>query len=168
MNSRFKTIADKAANLLKRTEERLAPDWVLLPDLPRSLQLDGYTCGAQCAFMVLSYYGKATSIQNVTKELGTTVEGTTTTQLRKFFLSRNLRPVTLKSPTIASIKKEIKAGHPIVASLEIDHVAVVYGYGRGCIFVADPHILWAPLCRHATDTFLSRWDRWAMVVRPSK
>jgi ABC-type bacteriocin/lantibiotic exporter with double-glycine peptidase domain len=168
MRTRIKTIADKAANLSKRTEERLAPDWVLLTDLPRSLQLDGYTCGAQCAFMVLSYYGKATSIKNVTKELGTTSDGTTSTQLRTLFKRRKFRPLMLRPATLAKLKKEINAGHPVVVCVDTDHFAVVYGYGEKCVFVADPSIRRAPWCKHATDQFLSRWDRWGMVVRPSK
>lgn len=44
------------ANVAKRVEETIAPDWVLLPDFPPSLQMDEYSCGAQSAFVVLWYF----------------------------------------------------------------------------------------------------------------
>jgi hypothetical protein len=48
--------------------------------------------------------------------------------------------------------------------MEGGHWAVVYGYSSGHIHVADSSVKRAVLCRHATQRFLQRWDRWAMVV----
>ena len=160
-----KQIADNVATTIQVIEERVAPDWVLLKGFPRSLQMDKYSCGAQCAYAVLKYYGKARSITNVQRELGTTLEGTTAAQLRHLFTSRGLLPVTLRVPTLASLKKEIDAGHPLIVSMDTDHWANVYGYGKGCVFVSDPAINRGLLCRHSTAKFRARWDNWAMVIR---
>jgi ABC-type bacteriocin/lantibiotic exporter with double-glycine peptidase domain len=124
-----------------------------------------YSCGAQVAFTVLRYYGKARSIRNVTKELGTTTDGTTSGQLRRLFERRGLRPVVLKKPTLKSLKKEIDAGHPLIVSMDTDHWAVVYGYGRKAVFVADSALPRALRCRHSTKRFRARWDKWAMAIR---
>ncbi len=161
-----KLIADKVINIVKSAEERLAPDWVLLGGFPRSLQLDGFSCGAQCAFAVLKYFGKARSIRNVTRDLGTTGEGTDDNQMLSLFLRRGLRPVNLVSPTIKSLKQEINHGNPLIVSMDAEtHYAVVYGYGNRCIFVADPSLKRGLLCRCSTPAFRARWDRLAMAIR---
>jgi len=128
--------------------------------------MDDYSCGAQSAFVVLKYYGKARSIKNVTRELGTTCDGTDSGQLRRLFVRRGLKPVVLKKPTIKSLKKEINAGHPLIVSVDEDHWATVYGYGQGSIFLVDPALGRSYLCRHSTKEFRARWDNWAMAVRP--
>ena len=151
-----KETADALAEKAKSIEEWLAPDLVLLEDFPRSLQMDEYSCGAQAAFAVLKYYGKARSIKNVTRELGSTSDGTDSGQLRRLFKRRGLRPVVLKKPTIKSLKKEINAGNPVIVSLDTDHWAPVYGYGRGCIFVADPALGRSLRCRHSKKRFRRR------------
>lgn len=162
----IKPVADYLANTAKTLEERLAPDWVLLEGFPRSLQLDSYSCGAQCAFAVLKYYGKARSIRNVTLELGTTEDGTTSTQLKALFARRGLWPVVLRTPTVKALKNEIDRGHPLIVAVDKDHWAAIYGYGNHCVFVADPAINRGGLCRHPMQLFRSRWNRWAMAIRP--
>jgi ABC-type bacteriocin/lantibiotic exporter with double-glycine peptidase domain len=62
-------------------------------------------------------------------------------------------------------KREINAGHPLIISVDEDHWATVYDYGQGCIFIADPALGRSYLCRHSTNEFRARWDKWAIAAR---
>lgn len=164
-----KDTVDTLGNALKWGEEQLYPSRVVLESFRRSIQLDGYSCGAQCAFMILRYFGKARSIANVIREAGTTLEGTNQTQLRKLLEKRGLKVRRMKSPTIAQIRQAIRRGNPVLVSSEDDdHWIVVYGYADGTIFVADPSPLLSVGCAHSTRQFLARWDRWAMEITDPK
>ncbi len=170
----LKTVADVIVNSAKQVEENYAPGLVVLHGFPRSLQLDNYSCGAQCAFAILKYYGKARSIINVKREAGTNSEGTDEYRLRSLFKKRGLRPTRINKPTIAKIKREINSGFPILVGMGKyadgvgGHYAVVYGYGTRCVFVADPAVWGSLFCRHSTDRFLQRWDKTAMTIRTIK
>ena len=91
----LKEVCDVVANAAKGVEERLAPrQAVMLDSFHRSLQMDWYSCGAQCAFAVLKYYGRDCSIKNVTRALGTSPVGTSPRQLRRLFRQRGLADST--------------------------------------------------------------------------
>lgn len=166
-----KPFVDTVADLLKGAEEALEPGSVLLKGFSRPIQLDTYSCGAQCAFAVLKYYGKARSIKNVTKVLGTDEDGTTYMQLEDLFTKRGLRPAILRAPTIRKLKDEIDEGFPVILGMDGsrrstgNHWAVLYGYGPGCLFVVDPAPNRSPFCKHSVERFNSRWRKWAMSVR---
>jgi hypothetical protein len=83
--------------------------------------------------MILRYYGKARSITNVTRELGTTEDGTDQYQIRNLLIKRGLIPRRINRPTIAKLRHAIDAGCPVLVGLdskdtECGHWAVVYGY----------------------------------------
>jgi ABC-type bacteriocin/lantibiotic exporter with double-glycine peptidase domain len=159
-----KRILDRIAAGAKRLEEIVDRHATVLPGFERSLQLDCYTCGAQSAYMILRYYGKARSITHVTRELGTTEEGTSQPQLRTLFTKRGLLAKRINRPTLGKLRDAIERGCPLLVSLDDGgHWGVVYGYSQGSIYVADPS-WYAILCRHRTRRFLERWDRWAMIV----
>ena len=160
-----KTVANTVANNAKRFEESFARDSVLLKGFTRSLQMDDCSCGAQCANVVLKYYRKDWSIQDVIGEFGSISNGIDQHQLRRLFEHTGLKPVQLKSPTITKIKREIDQGFPVLVSIcEGDHWVVIYGYGNGSIFVADPAVT-CLRCRQSTNQFMTRWDKWAMAIR---
>jgi hypothetical protein len=50
-----KYYVDLIYNFYKDVEERRSPGSVLL-DMKRSVQLDAYSCGAQCVYVILEYY----------------------------------------------------------------------------------------------------------------
>lgn len=180
MRPTWKQVVDVVANIVKTIEEALTPSpMVILDGFRRSLQLDDYSCGAQSAFAVLQYYGKARSIANVTRDAGTTRDGTNSYQLIDLFKRRGLRPVVLKAPTLGTLKAEIRAGNPVLAYVDdrdedgnkdddYGHWVAVYGFGPGSVFVADPTVTRYPWCRHSVERFRKRWaGRWAMAVRES-
>jgi ABC-type bacteriocin/lantibiotic exporter with double-glycine peptidase domain len=165
----IKRIADWIADAGKHLEESLDPEATVLEGFERSLQLDYYTCGAQSTYMILRYYRRARSIDAVTKALGTTEDGTDEDQIRQLLTKRGLTARRIQRPTIAKLRQAIDAGCPVLVCLdskdiEGGHWAVVYGYSPGHVFVADPCLELAILCRHTTERFRSRWDKWAMVV----
>ena len=65
----LKPAADHVADWVKSGEEYLDPSAVTVDGIKRSLQLDKYSCGAQSCYMILDYFGKAGSIENVKKAL---------------------------------------------------------------------------------------------------
>ena len=137
-----------------------------LLDIGRSLQLDSYSCGAQSAFMILRYYGKARSPAAVARALGTNEEnGTSGEAIRSLFRQRGLRSVVRSKATLRDLKEAIDAEAPALVSLDDEgHWGVVYGYSRQKVYLADPSIRrsWRVAC--AKDAFRERWDRWAMIV----
>jgi len=168
MKTFIKKIGDAATNTIKGWEERSDPDAVVLDNFSRSLQIDTYSCGAQSTFMILRYYGKARTAQGVERALGTTEEGTTEDQIRRLLVERGLRPRRITRPTIAKLRAAIDEGCPVLVSvdakeIENGHWAVVYGYTKAGIYVADPSLKRAIFCRHDNQQFLRRWDRWALV-----
>lgn len=162
-----KSLVDWIAGRLQWIEERRSPDSVVL-GVGRSIQLDRHSCGAQSAFMILRYFGKARSISAVSRALGTNVTGTSTAAILRLFRQRGLKPRVNARADIDDLAKALDLGAPSLVSMDDgDHWAVVYGYAQGAVFVADPSIRRSLRVRVSTTAFCARWDRWAMFVRPS-
>lgn len=165
LTDRIKPTFDKVTTRAKQIEEALYADATLLPGFPRLLQLDRYTCGVQCAAMILRYYRKALPLRKLERSLGTTKDGTTATALKKLFLQRGLIVTTDSRSYPKRLRQAVDGGAPVLVSLDGDHWAVVYGYYKANIFVADPAFNRAVLVRHSEDRFRGRWDHYAMIVR---
>lgn len=161
-----KPYVDMAATGAQRLEETLLhPGATILPGFPRTLQLDDFSCGAQCAYMVLKYYGKARSINHVTKKLGTTVDGTSTNQLRTLLRARGLKVVSVDPCSPARLRKAIHSGSPAIVCVDdLEHFAVVYGFDGDDMLVADPALNRSVMCWHSSSRFRERWDRTALIV----
>jgi len=160
-----KSVVDWIARRLQAIEEHLSPGAVVLA-VRRSIQLDRYSCGTQSAFMILRYFGRARSIAAVSKTLGTDEDGTGTMSLVRLFRRRGLKPRINARADIDDLATAIDLGAPSLVSMdEGEHWAVVYGYARGTVFLADPSIRRSLRVRVPTTAFCARWDRWAMVVR---
>lgn len=153
---------ERTANSLHELETK--PGDVVL-DLPRTLQLDGYSCGAQSAVSILRYFGKGRSVPRTLRLLGTDKDGTAVGPIRDLFRARGLRPVVLRSPTKQSLIRAIDAGAPLLVAVDDSgHWSVLYGYGRGSIFLMDPSLRRALRVRWHWSEFKARWDGWAMAV----
>ncbi len=160
-----KSLVDWIACRLQVIEELLSPGAIVLA-VRRSVQLDRYSCGAQSAFMILRYFGKARSIEAVTKALGTTEDGTGTMTIVRLFRHRGLKPRIKARADVHDLATAVDLGAPSLVSMDDgEHWAVVYGYARGAVFLADPSIKRSLRVRVPTTAFCARWDRWAMVVR---
>lgn len=160
----FQYIADSMANMVKGTEEYFDSGAQVL-EMDRTLQLDSYSCGARSAFMILNYFGKAKSIAKVEKKLKTTEEGTSTERIFKLLEKRGLGVVELEQAKLKDLRNAIDHGAPVLVTLHgMAHMAVVYGYSDGVIYVNDPDILASPLCGWDNREFKSKWDRYCAIV----
>lgn len=160
-----KSIVDWIAGRLQVIEERRSPGATVLA-VRRRVQLDRVSCGAQAAFMVLEYFHKARSIDAVTRALGTDEDGTGTMAIVRLFRRRGLKPRINAHADINDLATAIELGAPSLVSMDDgEHWAVVYGYARGAVFLADPSIRRSLRVCVSTTAFYARWDRWAMVVR---
>ena len=161
-----KSALDAVAGWVQAVDESRADDEAVLLDIKRSVQADDWSCGAQSAFMILRYFGKARSVTAVVQALGTDRDGTSVRQLLDLFRRRRLRPVIMPEATPADLRRGIDEGAPAVVSLDDGgHWGVVYGYAPDTIYLADPSLRRAFRVAGSTESFCRRWDRWAMVVR---
>jgi ABC-type bacteriocin/lantibiotic exporter with double-glycine peptidase domain len=138
----------------------------ILPGFVRSIQTDAYSCGAHCAYAIMRYYGYTGSKRPVLKRLRNR-DGLCWVELREFFCECGLEPACIDKPTLLNLRREIDAGFPVLVSMDTDHWATVYGYGRGCFYVMDSSLGRSVRCYHTTERFRKRWDRWAMPIRAS-
>lgn len=169
-SKKSKPILDTLISITDVLEQLAHPSSAVLPGFKRSMQCDNYSCGAQCAYMILHYYGKARSIDNVENEVCTTEDGTEWSDIISLFRKRGLIIIFPRKHTIMRIIQAIDNGCPVLVGVDnSNHYAVVFGYGDKEIFVADPSIKRSLFCAHSTRHFLKRWDRDAMIVeKPAK
>jgi ABC-type bacteriocin/lantibiotic exporter with double-glycine peptidase domain len=160
-----KILADSVGNVAKWFEDQ-DPSATILRGVHRSLQLDRYSCVVQSARVILDYFGRSLSIDSIELRLGTDSDGTSTTAIRHLFRARGLTTTIHADAMFRDIKKAIDSGSPLLVSLSgSEHWAVVYGYSKGAVFVADSSITKNPRCRVSRARFLKQWDRWMMSVR---
>ena len=160
-----KRVLDTVAGWAQSIDEAFSGDAVL-HDVDRSIQVDGYSCGAQSAYMILRYFGRARSIAAVTRALGTNEDGTSTKALLALFRKRGLKPMINANATLDVLRGAIDDEAPALVSLDDEaHWGEVYGYSSGKVFVADPSIRKSVRVGLSVEAFRARWDRWAMIVR---
>lgn len=163
--------ADKVALATQFVEDALHddPGAVVLEGFEPSLQLDMHSCGAQSAFMVLRWFGRARSVDAVTRALGTTTDGTDEGAIVRLLRARGLRVRIHQDATMKTIESAIRAGSPALVCLDEGdgHYAVVYGFSRQFVRLADPS--WRRSVRTIVPRaeFRERWApwRWALVPR---
>lgn len=157
---------DDAATVVKEIQEEFADeDAVILDGVPRAIQLDTYTCGAQCTHMVLACHGIRRSFRRLLKRLGTTPEnGTTDSAIRRVLREEGLSPRTVRGARLSSLRAEIDRGAPCIALVDDEeHWLVVYGYDDEGFYVSDPAAI--PSVYLETADFRDRWDRYFIAVR---
>ena len=159
-----KRVLDTVAGWIQTVDEARDDDAVLL-DVRRSVQADGFSCGAQSALMILRYHGKGRSIDATMRALDTDEDGTSTGPLLKLFRQRGLKPVIKARATIADLRCGIENGAPSLVSLDDEsHWGVVYGYSATRIYLGDPSIRKTLRVGLTVRAFRARWDRYAVVV----
>ena len=158
---------DTAFTVLKDLEELAYPSAVVLPNFPRSIQLDGYSCGAKSVYTVLRYFGKRCTVQSVEQQLKTDEDGTWNKDVYRVLKERKLRYKVNTHAGLRDLYRGIKEDRPVIVSLyEGKHFSVVYGFSRGHIFVMDPLIESVAdlFCAVPKSKFREIWDRWGVVV----
>jgi hypothetical protein len=107
MNSR---LVDLLATTAARIEEAAYPNAVILPNFPRSIQLDYHTCGSKSVYVILRYYNKRCTPNSVERGLMTVEDGTSVADIKRVLKERKLSFRELHSEGIVDLKKAIGSG----------------------------------------------------------
>jgi ABC-type bacteriocin/lantibiotic exporter with double-glycine peptidase domain len=162
----IKNIVDFVYNFIKDVEEVLSADSVVLK-MKRSVQLDSYSCGAQSVYMILSYYDKDKTLNEIKESLNTTEsDGTDTKQILNYLVDNKLEVQINEKGAISSIQNAIDNGYPVLITVDDgDHWVVVYGYSNDGIFVVDSSRS-RFLNQWGYGEFIKRWDEnWIAVIK---
>lgn len=115
-------------------------------------QPDDYSCGAASYATVLNTKGVKVSIDQAKIESGTTLDGSSVTEIAKNLIKRKVKhsQVYLSNPDIDSIKREIDLGkiliilyqawedHPDqIKKLEVSHYSIICGYTKDSLILFD-------------------------------
>jgi predicted double-glycine peptidase len=152
---------------MARKEERLHPKPVLLPNFPRSVQLDGYSCGAKSTYMVLRYFGGRCTATSVEAELRTDEDGTSSTDIKRVLRKHGLKVHVNSDMGLRDLKSAINAGSPLLVSLYDGwHYSVVFGYSPGHVFVMNPSLgsMGSVKCAVRMVEWRRMFDGWGVVV----
>ena len=154
----IKYIVDMFYNFIKTIEEIFSHGSVLL-DIKRSVQLDSFSCGAQCVYMILSYYSIENTLKEISKGLKTTKkDGTDTVPILNYLKKCGLKVSINKNAVLSDIHSAIANSHPILISVDNEeHWIIVYGYSANSIFILDPS---GKSIRNKWELkeFFNRWD----------
>jgi len=166
------SIIDAFATAAARLEESAYPKAVILPNFPRSIQLDYHSCGAKAVYSILLYYKKRYGHRSVERALKTDEDGTGVSDIRRVFKKYGLECRTLRKPVIRDLKAAIDDGCPVLISTwDGEHYSVVYGYSKSELFVMNPSLDASPDGVGSLSVVVSKaafrrsWDRWAMVIK---
>ena len=162
----IKNIVDFVYNCIKDIEEVLSVDSVVLK-MKRSIQLDAYSCGAQCVYMILHYFEKDKTLNEIKESLHTTeTDGTDTKQILNYLVKNKLDVQINGKGAISSIQDAIGNGYPVLITVDDgDHWVVVYGYSDDGIFVLDSSRS-RFLNQWGYGEFIKRWDEnWVGVIK---
>jgi ABC-type bacteriocin/lantibiotic exporter with double-glycine peptidase domain len=156
-------IVEALATTVAHLEEVASPHASILPDFPRSIQLDGYSCGAKSVYTILRCYNKHCTPLSVERELQMKHEGTSIINIK-----RVLKQHRLKYRKIRGLKSAINDGHPALVSL-FDHLhySAIYGYSKSDYFVINPSLgaMGSLRCTVSEKKFRQIWDNWALEIR---
>jgi len=158
----YSRIVDTLATVAAHLEEFSHSHAVTLSHFPRSIQLDGYSCGAKSVHTILRCYNKRCTPLSVERELHTTYEGTSIRDIK-----RVLKRHGLKYRKIKDLKNAIDEGYPVLVSTHKHwHYSVVYGYSSSHFFVMNPSLgeMGSLSCALKKKKCKGMWDGWAMEV----
>jgi len=169
----IKPVADGIAKGGKKVSEYLDHDSRLIEGMNRSIQIDRYGCGAQCAYMILRHFGKARNVDAVKSALGTNSDdGTTDAEILDLMRKRGLKVSIFRrrsphSKPLGSIERHIKKDAPILAWMKTrkeDHWVVVYGYSQTHYWILDPSPKNTLGVKVTRTRFLRRWSSYGMAI----
>jgi hypothetical protein len=167
----FQNIIDTLATSAARLETLVYPGAIILPNFPRSIQIDYYSCGAKSVYCILRYYDRQCTPGSVEKELHTDEDGTDVSDIKRVFRRYHLNCRTLRKPGLRELKTSINDGYPVLVSLyDSEHYAVVYGYSSTHIWLMNSSVdiaedgVGSLGCAVRKVRFRNAWDRWAVVI----
>ena len=141
------------------------PDVTMLK-MDRSCQLDRFSCGAQCVYMIMSVFGKPKAVCCIAGALDVGEKGVGPTRLREFLERHGLKTRRKNRATLEDIKRAIAKGSPVLlCSKDGGHWIVAFGFTKDAVCVADPSICVRSLRTRWPDAkFEAYRDRVAYIV----
>lgn len=164
-------LIDTLFTSLARGEEKLYPDAKILPDFPRSIQLNSYSCGSRSVFVILKYFNKRCTYESIERQLSTDEDGTSPSDIKRVFKKYGLKVTTKAKMTIRDLKNAINKCSPVLISICSDeHYIVIFGFNRTHIFAMNSSLdssedgVGSLKCAVPLSEFKDYWDRWGIIV----
>jgi ABC-type bacteriocin/lantibiotic exporter with double-glycine peptidase domain len=164
------TIIDTIATTTAKIEALTHLDAIVLPNFPRSIQLEKYSCGAKAVYCILQYYDRQCTPDSIEEQLHTDEDGTSVSNIKRVLKRYGLTCRTLRKPGLRDLKAAIDDDCPVLISLyDSEHYAVVFGYSSNHIFVSNPSLniltgYGRIRCGITKSEFRKIWDRWGVIV----
>jgi ABC-type bacteriocin/lantibiotic exporter with double-glycine peptidase domain len=162
----IQNLVNKVARLFQCYEQSKYPYSVIL-DMYRFIQLNRYSCGLVSSFVILNYYGKVDSIDDILYDRRLLAQdGIDTEPLLSILKANGVKVTVNKNADIDDIKAALIERKPILISIDKgEHWVVVYGFSEDRIFVLDSSLTSSIRCSWTYEEFLDRWDdNWIAVV----
>lgn len=70
MKRTIETVINATLNTIKFFEVKIKSA-IVIKGIKRSIQIDNFSCGAHCAYMIVNYYNKKMSLDKIIKKLKT-------------------------------------------------------------------------------------------------
>ena len=147
---------------IKSVPLRKTPDLMLLRRFPLIPQRTAWTCGPAVVCAVSSFIGKYTaSEKDAALWMNTNkIHGTTPANMKSFLIDVCKVNVQMRRRTpLFTVRKAIDQGNPVIVLWNDwkGHWAVVVGYGKGHLLLADPANSVSGLRLHKASTFRKHW-----------
>ncbi len=159
-------LVNRVAVFMQRNEEAKYPDSQIL-HMPRYIQLNNYSCGIVCAFVILRFYGKVNSISEIIYNKNSLKkDGIDTEPLLNILKSNDVKISVNEDASLEDIKIALSNNEPVLISIrDGDHWVVVYGYNKDRIFILDSSVRSSLKCSMLHEKFIELWDEnWIAIV----
>ena len=132
----------------------------------RSIQEDGYSCGAHSVYMILRHFGKGVSYTETVRLLGMTEDGTDIIPIIKTLRHFDLRVGYYPRIRYSRLQHLLELKAVCLVHLDSSHFGVVHGVTSKRVFLADPSYRKMKDRRSlAVERFKERWSNWAISAR---
>jgi ABC-type bacteriocin/lantibiotic exporter with double-glycine peptidase domain len=132
----------------------------------RSIQKDGYSCGAHSVYMILRHFGKRVSYKETARRVGLTEEGTDVLPIIKTLRYFDLKVGYYPRLRFARLHHLLSRDAVCLVHLDTSHFGVVHGVTSKRVYLADPSYRKMKDNRSLSVTrFKERWSKWALSAR---
>lgn len=100
------------------------------------LQMEVTECGAATLCMILDYYGKSVSMEELRLECGVSRNGVNAKNIAKAAMLHGLKPRALK----VGVNAAKSLNFPVIIHWNMDHFVVLCGFNKGGAVIVDPAV----------------------------